>query len=173
MAVSSTRRRPLPALAFLLVLSVLTAIVWWRVLHRPDASSTPASSPTSTAAPLTCTPGGKAVRLPAPNAVTVVVLNGANRNQLASQVTAQLRARGFRTGTPDNAPSSLPGTAEIQFSTANRAGATLLSYYIPGARLVARNTAGSSITLVLGTGYKALAPQATVNQAVAKADKPC
>jgi hypothetical protein len=171
MAVSTTRR-PLPALVFLLVLSVLTAIVWWRVLHRPDASSSTASPPPGSAAPLTCTPGGKAVRLPAPNTVSVVVLNGANRNQLAAQVTAQLKARGFRTGTPDNAPV-LSGTAEIQFSTANRAGATLLSYYVPGARLVAGSATGSTITLVLGTGYKALAAQATVNQAVAKANKPC
>jgi LytR cell envelope-related transcriptional attenuator len=171
MAVSSTRR-PLPALVFLLVLSVLTAIVWWRVLHRPDASSS-AASPPSTAAPLTCTPGSRAVRLPAPNTVLVVVLNGANRDQLATQVTAQLKARGFRTGTPGNAPSILSGTAEIQFSTASRAGATLLSYYIPGARLVPGNATGSAVNLVLGTGFKALAAQATVNNAVAKANKPC
>jgi hypothetical protein len=171
MAVSTTRR-PWPALVFLLVLSVLTAIVWWRVLHRPDASSSTAPPP-STAAPLTCTPGGKAVRLPAPNTVLVVVLNGANRDQLASQVTAQLKARGFRTGTPTNAPSVLSGTAEIQFSTASRAGATLLSYYIPGARLVPGNATGSTINLVLGTGFKALAAQATVNNAVAKANKAC
>jgi hypothetical protein len=168
----STARRPLPALVFLLVLSVLTAIVWWRVLHRPTASSSTAT-PSVTAAPLTCTPGGHVVRLPAPNAVLVVVLNGANRDQLATQVTAQLKARGFRTGTPSNAPSILSGTAEIQFSTAGRAGATLLSYYIPGARLVAGSPAGSSVTLVLGTGFKGLAAQATVNKAVASASKPC
>jgi hypothetical protein len=169
----STTRRPLPALVFLLVLSVLTAIVWWRVLHRPSASSSPATSPVITTAPLTCTPGGTGVRLPAPNAVTVVVLNGANRDQLATQVTAQLKARGFRTGKADNAPSILSGTAEIQFSTATKAGATLLSYYVPGARLVPGGSTGNSITLVLGTGFKALAAQATVNKAVAKAGKPC
>jgi LytR cell envelope-related transcriptional attenuator len=168
----STRRRPLPALAFLLVLSVLTAIVWWRVLHRPDASSGTAA-PSVSAAPLTCTHGAPAVRLPAPSAVTVVVLNGANRDQLASQVTTQLKARGFRTGTPSNAPSILSGIAQIEFSTAGRAGATLLSYYIPGARLVSGNASGTSVTLVLGTGFRGLAPQATVNKAVAKANKPC
>jgi hypothetical protein len=162
----------LPALAFLLVLSVLTAIVWWRVLHRPDASSGTAAPPVS-AAPLTCTHGAPAVRLPAPSAVTVVVLNGANRDQLASQVTTQLKARGFRTGNPSNAPSILSGTAQIEFSTAGRAGATLLSYYIPGSRLVAGGASGSSVTLVLGTGFRGLAPQATVNKAVAKANKPC
>jgi hypothetical protein len=161
-----------PALAFLLVLSVLTAIVWWRVLHRPEASSG-SPAPTTSAAPLTCTPGGKAVRLPAPSAVSVVVLNGANRDQLASQVTAQLKARGFRTGTPSNAPGIIPGTGQIEFGGAGRAGATLLSYYVPGARLVAGNVSGSSVTLVLGTEFRSLAAQATVNKAVAKADKPC
>src|SRR3954447_2708011 len=126
----STARRPLPALVFLLVLSVLTAIVWWRVLHRPDASSSTAAPPSS-AAPLTCTPGGQALGLPAPSAVVVVVLNGANRDQLATQVTTQLKSRGFRTGTPSNAPATISGIAEIQFSNAGRAGATLLSYYVP------------------------------------------
>ncbi|HEU5268953.1 MAG TPA: LytR C-terminal domain-containing protein [Jatrophihabitans sp.] len=158
---------------FLLVLSVLTAIVWWRVLHRPTASSTTTTTPSVTAAPLTCTPGGKAIRLPAPQTVLVVVLNGANRNQLATQVTAQLKARGFRTGKPDDAPSPMSGTAEIQFSTASRAAATLLSYYVPGARLVASSPAGSPLTLVLGTGFHALAPQAAVKQSVASAGKPC
>lgn len=169
----STARRPLPALVFLLVLSVLTGIVWWRVLHRPTASSTTAPTPSITAAPLTCTPGGKAIRLPAPKTVLVVVLNGANRDQLATQVTAQLKARGFRTGKPDDAPSTLSGIAEIQFSTASRAAATLLSYYIPGSRLVASSPAGSPLTLVLGTGFHSLAPQATVNRSVAGAGKPC
>lgn len=168
----STVRRPLPALVFLLVLSMLTAIVWWRVLHRPDASSSTAPK-SSTAAPLTCTPGGKAIRLPAPNSVLVVVLNGADRNQLATQVSTQLKARGFRTGTPTNAPTTMPGIAEIQFSSAGRAGATLLSYYVPGARLVAGTPVGSSVNLVLGTGFHALAAQATVNKAVANAKKPC
>ena len=35
---TSTARRPLPALAFLLALSLLTALVWWRVLHRSDSA---------------------------------------------------------------------------------------------------------------------------------------
>lgn len=168
----STARRPLPALVFLLVLSVLTAIVWWRVLHRPDASSSP-SPKSSSAAPLTCTPGGKAVRLPPASSVLVVVLNGADRNQLASQVSAQLKARGFRTGTPTNAPTTLPGVGEIQFGSAGRASATLLSYYVPGARLVAGTPAGATVNLVLGTDFRSLAAQATVNKAVADAKKPC
>jgi membrane protein implicated in regulation of membrane protease activity len=33
-------RRPIPALIFLLLLALLTAIVWWRVLHRAEQTST-------------------------------------------------------------------------------------------------------------------------------------
>jgi LytR cell envelope-related transcriptional attenuator len=166
----STARRPLPALAFLLVLSVLTGIVWWRVLHRPDASSSTAP-PSHSVAPLTCAPG-RALRLPPARSVQVVVLNGANRDQLAGQVSTQLKARGFRTGTPGNADVT-PGVGEIQFSSTGRASATLLSFYVPGATLVAGNTPGATVNLVLGTGFKSLAAQTAVNQAVAKAKKPC
>jgi hypothetical protein len=168
---ASTARRPLPAVAFLLVLSVLTAIVWWRVLHRPDSSgATGTPAPTK---PITCASGSKAVVLPQPDAVTVVVLNGAGRDQLASQVSAQLKARGFTTGVPGDAPAPLTGVGQIQFGRAGKAGATLLSFYVPGAKLVAANRADAGLTLVLGSGYRALAAQATVNGDVAQAKKSC
>lgn len=167
---ATTTRRPLPALVFLLVLTVLTAVVWWRVLHRPDSSS--ATSPVSTS-PITCTPGAKTIALPKPAAVTVTVLNGANRNQLASQVTALLKARGFTVGKPLDAPSQFSGTGQIQFGSTGRAGATLLSYYLPGASMVADKRLGTAVTLVLGSGYQALASAADVSKAVANAKKPC
>jgi len=111
--------------------------------------------------------------LPPATSVQVIVLNGANRDQLAAQVSNQLKARGFRTGTPTNAPSILPGVGEIQFSSAGRASATLLSFYVPGARLVAGNLSGATVDLVLGSGFKSLAAQTTVNKAIAKAKKSC
>ncbi len=169
---ATTARRPLPAAAFLLVLFVLTAIVWWRVLHRPDASSSTSPAPTSVA-PVTCSSGKKTASLPAPSAVAVQVLNGAGRDLLATQVTTQLKARGFRTGTPDTAPSEITGTAQIQFGVSGKAAATLLSYYVPGAKLVPVSRTGTALTLVLGTGYRALAAQTTVNQALAKLHAAC
>ncbi|MDQ1738906.1 MAG: hypothetical protein QOE53_558, partial [Pseudonocardiales bacterium] len=120
---TATRRRPLPALAFLLALSILTAIVWWRVLHRPEPAGN-ASQPTVTPS-ASCTPAAKAVRLPAPAAVSVVVLNGAGRDLLATKVSGQLKSRGFTMGTPGTT-TALTGVGEIRYGAAGRAGATLL-----------------------------------------------
>ncbi len=167
----TTARRPLPALVFLLILTILTGIVWWRVLHRNDDSST--GSKPVIVQPLKCTPGAGAITLPKPSAVTVDVLNGAGRDQLATQVSTQLKSRGFVVGKPDTAPSTLTGTGQIQFGTTGRAAATLLSYYLPGATMVAQTRGDAALTLVLGTGYKALASPAVVTKSVANAKKPC
>ena len=67
---SSLVRRPLPALIALFALLLLTALVWWRVLHRADSTAALPNCPTPTpTAPPTQT-------LPAPPTVTVQVLNG-------------------------------------------------------------------------------------------------
>jgi hypothetical protein len=162
----ATRRRPLPALAFLLALSILTGIVWWRVLHRAEPTgSTSSPAPSHSAR---CTPANPAVKLPTPASVTVTVLNGAGREQLATKVSTELKGRGFTTGKPDNAPG-LTGVGEIRYGTAGRAGATLLSYYLPGAKLAAASRRDAKIELVLGSGYQSLASAATVSRAVAAA----
>lgn len=168
---TSTARRPLPALAFLLALTVLTAIVWWRVLHRPSGTSSTGPGPAIVQP--TCSPVGQKVTLPKPATVTVTVLNGAGRYQLATQVSAQLRARGFKTGTPNDAPSALSGIGQIQYGKAGKNGATLLGYYLPGAALVAESRSDAAITLVLGAAYHALATPAAVTKSLASAAKPC
>jgi hypothetical protein len=119
-----------------------------------------------------CTPGNRAVKLPTPASVTVTVLNGAGREQLASKVSSQLKSRGFATGAPGNAPA-LTGVGEIRFGTPGRAGATLLSYYLPGAKLTAASRRDAKIELVLGSGFQSLASAATVTRAVASAAKSC
>ncbi|HEX8304657.1 MAG TPA: LytR C-terminal domain-containing protein [Jatrophihabitans sp.] len=168
---TATRRRPLPALAFLLALSVLTAIVWWRVLHRPEPAQT--AEPQTVAPTASCTPGGaKAVRLPTPASVSVVVLNGAGRDLLATKVTSQLKGRGFKTGTPGTT-TALNGVGEIRYGAAGRAGATLLSYHLPGAKLTPSNRSDARVNLVLGAGFRALASADTASKAVAGASKPC
>ena len=163
---TATRRRPLPALAFLLALSVLTGIVWWRVLHRAEPAGT--AQPPVVGQSASCTPGAGATRLPAPASVTVTVLNGAGRDLLATRVTNQLKGRGFKTGTPGTT-SALNGVGEIRYSTAGRAGATLLGYHLPGAKLTPAAGASARITVVLGAGFRSLAPVDSVNRAVAGA----
>jgi hypothetical protein len=168
---TSTARRPLPALAFLLALTVLTAIVWWRVLHRPNGTGSTATGPSSVQP--SCSPAGKTLALPKPSTVTVTVLNGSNRYQLATQVTSQLKARGFKTGTPNDAPSQLSSIGQIQYGKAGKAGATLLGYYLPGAALVAQSRSDAAVTLVLGAAYHALATPAAVTKSLTSASKPC
>ena len=166
---TATRRRPLPALAFLLALSVLTGIVWWRVLHRPEPAD-PVRTPV--AGQPTCTPGAQPARLPTPRSVRVVVLNGSGRDLLASRTSGQLKSRGFTVGTPGTT-SPLGGVAEIRYGTAGRSGATLLGYHVPGAKLVPASRTDARITLVLGSGFRALAPAETVNKALAAVTKSC
>ncbi|HTZ45750.1 MAG TPA: LytR C-terminal domain-containing protein [Jatrophihabitans sp.] len=140
------------------------------MLHRPTAGSTTGQPVQPTQR--TCSPSGKASPLPAPRTVSVTVLNGAGRDGLAGAVTAQLKARGFHTGAPGNAPATIAGVGKIQYAGPARAGATLLTYYLPGATLAAGGTA-SGVQVVLGTGFHTLASQASVAKALAKLTGSC
>ena len=171
---TSTTRRPLPALAFLLALTVLTAIVWWRVLHRDTGASathTPAAVARPTASS-TCT-AHKPVTLPKPAAVTVQVLNGNGQSGLAATVAGQLKSLGFANTSYGNAGSTIASVGELHYGAAGAQSGKLLSYYLPGFKLIPVSRAGASVDVVLGQAYKGLASPASVKAALAKAAKPC
>ncbi len=153
-------RRPLPALAFLLGLSLLTALVWWRVIHRADADTHPkANKPCPVATPTV---------LPQPTAVTMDVLNSTQRNGLATSTTAALRKAGFKVTSVGNDTSGLiPGVADIRFGPQGQAAATLLSLYLPGATLVPNARTDAQVEISLGTQFKAVATAAQVKAALA------
>lgn len=143
-------RRPLPALAFLLALSLLTALVWWRVFDRASGDE-PVSSGT------TCAPQQN-IDLPSPDAVSVLVLNGTavgtNRVGLAGYVASSLQTDGFQVGTPANDTVAVAGVAELRFSDAGLAAATLLTYYIPGAIMRPDKTiADATVTVSIGEEF--------------------
>ena len=165
---TSSARKPLPALAFLLALSILTALVWWRVLHRSDSSKAASSPPSCTAS---ATPTVSVV--PAPGAVTVTVLNSTDKTGLAAQVTGFLTTDGFKTGTPTNdtsARSPVAGVAEIRFGPTGAAAAKLLMFYVPGATLVPDATkTDASIDLAVGAKYTAVASTTDVAKALTSA----
>ncbi|MCW2541708.1 MAG: uncharacterized protein JWN95_3433 [Frankiales bacterium] len=164
---ATSARRPLPALVFLLVLTVLTAVVWWRVLHRPQESS--ATGQTTGPTPVVkCTPGVKSITLPAPKAVSVAVYNGSQRDHLAATVQTELRARGFTVPSVADAPSVLAGAGQIQYGPAGRPAASLLTYYLPGLKPVLTNTAAKSVKVILGKGFENLAAQTAVTKALAQ-----
>jgi hypothetical protein len=154
---STVVRRPLPALISLLALLLLTAIVWWRVLHRDDSSAKqtaakPCPSATASAPAPTV--------LPAPRTIDVEVLNSTNRRGIATAARTAFIAGGFRS--PRMAGNlklkrPITTTGQIRYSPAEKSAATLVSYYLPGSKLVATRTTQKRVVVVLGAKYQKLA----------------
>lgn len=164
---ASSIRRPIPAIVFILLLSLVSALVWWRVLHRDPAQgsttttvtkSTPSHCVTVTAAP---------VAWPAPKTITVSVLNATNRLGLAGSVTTALKQRGFSAVKPDDDTAS--AITEVRYGAKYASAARLVQLYLPGSRLVTTNATTATIVVSVGSGYKALSTPAQIAKAKAKA----
>jgi hypothetical protein len=151
-------RRPLPALAFLLALSLLTALVWWRVIHRGDSNHQSAPTPCPT-------PSNSVV--PQAKAVSLDVLNSTNRDGLAHTVATSLGSRGFHVADVGNDSNLVTGVAEIRFGSKGSAGATLVSFYLPGATLVPTQSSDSEVVISLGAKFKAVATTTQAKKAMA------
>jgi hypothetical protein len=163
--VSSAARRPLPALIALLALLVLTALVWWRVLHRGTGGSAGAACPTPTSTPARVT-------LPAPASVTVEVLNSTNHSGIAAKARTTLVEDGFAVPSPAGNDTryhgKVLGVADIRYGPKAEQGALLLRYYLPGARLVANRGSSTTVVVSLGAKYRAIATPSAVQAALAK-----
>lgn len=161
---SPSVRRPVPALIALAALLLLTALVWWRVLHRGTGS------PAATPCPTPTTPSGTV--LPAPDHVTVTVLNSTDRNGIAGKARNALIDDGFGSSGPagnDTRKRPIRGVAEIRYGPKGRDGARLLRYYLPGARLVATHSKSAVVVLSLGEKYRHVASASQV-QAMLRRD---
>lgn len=158
-----TRRRPLPALISLLALTLLTALVWWRVLSRHDGNTSAHNQCSAQSAPTI---------LPQPGSVSLSVYNSTNRTGIAKTAASILSKDGFKVLGYQNDPANLlvPGVAEIRYSIDQKTAATLLSYYLPGAKLVALSaTANSQLVVSLGSQYKAVATSTVAHDAITSA----
>jgi hypothetical protein len=166
---SARLRRPLPALVALFALLLLTALVWWRVLHR--SPSHPAAQPTCH----TPKPTPTSHALPAPADVTVNVLNGTyklkkHRAGIAGKVQTMLIKDGFRVPAQagNDTKNKVRIVAQISYGPKGKAGATLLNYYFnEQAKLVPTTTKSATITLSLGRKYQHLSSKAQVAKALA------
>jgi len=167
-------RRPIPAVVFILLLSLLSAIVWYRVLNRSPASTPKATTPTTQACvkkPATkatkTTAKAKPVVWPAAKAVHVSVLNGTQRNGLAKSVAGQLKNRGFKIGAVTNDPAGPISVTQVRYGTTMATAARLLALYLPGSTLVPNKSKTVTVVVSLGASYSHL----STNAAVAKAKK--
>lgn len=163
---SPLTRRPMPALIALLALLVLTALVWWRVLHRSDAGTTSTTCATPT-------PTATVTKLPAPSSITVQVLNATNRTGIAGKARTTLVDDGFKVpslaGNDTANKGKVPEVAQIRYGPKGADGARLLGYYLPGARLVPNHGTSATVVVSLGTKYTTVAAPSTVQAALAKA----
>jgi hypothetical protein len=166
------RRRPLPALAFIGVLCLLTAVVWFRVIHRSNGSAATGSSSCPTApASQHATP----TVLPRPRTVSVLVLNSTERSGIASQTKKALIKRRFKvTGAENDAAAYgghgvIKGVAEIRYGPQARAAATLVRYYFPHAAMQQTDASSRLVTVALGANFTKVASTAAVLAALHKA----
>jgi hypothetical protein len=159
---------------FLLALSILSAIVWWRVLNRPNELTAGSTKGGATPSHAPCTPGVQS--LPTAASVTLQVLNGSSREGLASSVRDALRARGFAVAGIGNEAKPVTGIGQIRYGRSAKGGATLLTFYVPGAKLMPTNRSDGRLDLVVGSGYQTVAAQTAAKKAIAAAaarNKPC
>jgi hypothetical protein len=167
------RRRPLPALACIAALTLLTALVWFRVLHRTDTASNATKSlcPSPSVSPSITPPRV----LPIPSKVSVLVLNSTDRKGLAATTSKTLRKKGFKVAKPSDDSGEygghglVKGVAEIRYGSAALASATLLSYYFPTAALKATDSSTSTILISLGAKFKTVASSTVVHRELVKA----
>ncbi len=160
---STVVRRPLPALIALVALLLLTALVWWRVLNRDDSSGKPAAAP----CPTVSTP---AVVLPAPASVQIQVLNSTTRTGIAGAARKSLVEQGFLSPLLAGnlkTKHKVTGIGQIRYGAASTRAATLIRYYLPGAKLVQIPNTTKLVRVVLGPGYRRVASPATVRAALA------
>lgn len=163
------RRRPLPALAFIGALCLLTAIVWFRVIHRSDSAAPPTSS--------TC-PSGATTRtapvtvVPHERKVSVLVLNSTNRKGIAADTKKALTKRGFKVVDARNdSPTygghgSIRGVAEIRYGPSALPAATLVHLYFPHSVLKATDASSRTVSVALGAKFRSLASARTVHKAL-------
>lgn len=149
-------RRPLPAVALIAVLTVLTAIVWIRVLDRGDGSGAAGASTCTTprATPLHV--------LPYTRNVSVIVLNSTDRANLAAHTRAALQKDYFHVVAAANDEPSygghgeISGVGEIRYGPVAAAAATTLHYFVPGATMVRTDSSSATVILSLGKEFTAL-----------------
>lgn len=170
------KRRPLPALIFLLVLAVTAGVVWLKVFGNSaepsaikcDKPATQAVPPKAGQAPTTTLGQVLASNAldhtaPAPPSQTVIhVINGSTTRGAAAQVSAALRQFGFtQVADPANDPlygQTLNCRAQIRFGQQGTSAARTLSLIEPCAELVKDNRKDASVDLAIGAQFDDLRP---------------
>ncbi len=157
----SRRARRRRALITLGVVALMLFFAFWYAYSYYQHSDKPRATPTTS-----CTATTAAAVL-APKQVTVNVYNATDRNGLAAKTAADVRKRGFKVGTVSNDPLSkdVTTTAEVRYGPKGKAAGKLVLGLVKGSKAVADKRTDTSVDLVLGTKFAALAAPAKSAQA--------
>lgn len=149
------RRRSLIIIA--LVALALFFAFWYAFSYYRASDTKPSAT-----AKATCSPYDAKVM--APSKVTVNVYNSTSRNGLAASVSKQLTTRGYVIGKVENDPlnKALKTVGEVRYGSKGSAQAKLAATTMPkGTKLVKDSRKDTSVDVVLGAGFKALATAPT------------
>lgn len=169
---SNAVRRPLPALVALVALLLLTALVWWRVINRDDATTTTANRHCSTPSSSATAPAPPTTTLPKPSTIRILVLNATNRTGIAADARTGLQSAGFTSphlAENFTGKAKIAGVGQLRFGASAKDGATLLRYYLPGISLLRTRSTSPLVTVVLGPKYDGVLSSAQVDKTLAGA----
>lgn len=181
-------RRATPVVVLILVLAVLGAAVWFRILTKPEELSAPvvcnpptASGPQEPGSPEP-QPLGEPVPAttlldvePAPLAATRVrVFNANGERGQAADVASQMSDYGFASA-PDvqsgNDPvyvdQNMQCQGQIRFGTNGRAAASAVWLAMPCAELIEDGRSDDTVDLALGTYFRKIQPNTDAEEVLA------
>ncbi|WP_322760814.1 LCP family protein [Frankia sp. Cr2] len=122
----------------------------------PGTPDTPGTQPEATTVP--------------PTAVTVDVLNGTTTSGLAISTARELTAAGFRIARVATAENRHTETSLVRYGPDGLAAAHTLATAIPGVELREDRSAGTRVTLVIGTDFNGVEAQAAASAPTTESD---
>ncbi len=150
-ASSSRRARRRRALITLGVVSLMLFFAFWYAYsyYRHGDTHPAAAAPPCTTKPVAPTAAD----------VTVNVYNATDRGGLAAKTAAEMRKRGFKVATVANDPlrRNIPGPAEVRYGASAGPDSKLVLALVKGAKAVRDGRPDTSVDLVLGEKFTALA----------------
>ena len=90
-----------------------------------------------------------------PSSISTPVLNATDQNGLAAKAAAALGALGFHVSRTGNAPAgSDPKTTVVRYGPSRADSAKTLAAALPGSKLVAVDSLGNGLQVIIGSNYQ-------------------
>ncbi|HVS69542.1 MAG TPA: LCP family protein [Mycobacteriales bacterium] len=132
--------------------------LWAALRNDQPIPGTQSPSPSPSASPTPSpSPSGPAL-IVAPSGIYVAVKNGAGTPQLAHTVATQLTAQGYHVVSIGDADRSTYTRTEIHYGATKVESSQTVQAAFPGSKRVADPTAGTTITVIVGSDFSKVEP---------------